>query len=84
METIDLNAPGGIRDYLERFGPAFEEIAVEQTKSRPCNSERYARLERERRTVMSQDRLPERTAWRDRRLMALMLHKMQAAGEIGE
>ena len=22
METIDLNAPGGIRDYLERFGPA--------------------------------------------------------------
>lgn len=84
METIDLNAPGGIRDYLERFGPSFEEISIEQSETRPWTSERYQRLERERRDVMSQDKLPERTAWRDRRLMALMRHKMQAAEEIGE
>lgn len=84
METIDLNAPGGIRDYLERFGPAFEEIANEQSETRPWTSERYERMERERREVMSQDQLPERTAWRDRRLMALMRHKTRAAEEIGE
>lgn len=84
METIDLNAPGGIRDYLERFGPSFEEISIEQSETRPWTSERYRRLEKERRVVMSQDQLPERTTWRDRRLMALMRHKMQAAEEIGE
>ena len=84
METIDLNAPGGIRDYLERFGPAFEEIATEQTEFRPWTSEKYARLEQERRSVMPADELPNRTVWRDRRLMALMRHKMQAADEIGE
>lgn len=84
METIDLNAPGGIRDYLERFGPAFEEIAVEQSEFRPWTSEKYAHLEQERRTVMAQDELADRTVWRDRRLMALMRQKMQAAEEIGE
>jgi L-gulonate 3-dehydrogenase len=84
METIDLNAPGGIRDYLERFGPAFEEIAVEQSAFRPWTSEMYARLEEQRRTVMPEADLPERTAWRDRRLMALMHHKNQAAENVGE
>jgi L-gulonate 3-dehydrogenase len=84
METIDLNAPGGIRDYLERFGPAFEEIAAEQTTLRPWTTEKYAKLERERRGVMAPEQLPERTVWRDRRLMALMRHKMQAAEEFGE
>jgi L-gulonate 3-dehydrogenase len=84
METIDLNAPGGIRDYLERFGPAFEEIAEEQSEFRPWTSEKYARLEQERRTVMAQDELADRTVWRDRRLMALTRQKKQAAKEIGE
>lgn len=84
METIDLNAPGGIRDYLERFGPAFEEIAAEQTEFRPWTSEKYARLEQERRGVMALEELAERTVWRDRRLMALMGHKKRAAEEIGE
>jgi L-gulonate 3-dehydrogenase len=84
METIDLNAPGGIRDYLERFGPAFEEIAREQTEFRPWTLEKYARLEQDRRTVMPASGLAERTTWRDRRLMALTRHKMDAAKEIGE
>ena len=83
METIDLNAPGGIRDYLERFGPAFEEIAREQAEIRPWTSERYAALEAGRRTVMPADQLAERTTWRDRRLMALSRHKKEADTEIG-
>lgn len=83
METIDLNAPGGIRDYLERFGPAFGEIASEQTENRPWNAERYALMEADRRTVMPADALAERTTWRDRRLMALARHKKQADEEFG-
>ena len=52
METIDLNAPGGIRDYLERFGPAFEAIAKEQSSIRPWDTNRYIKMEEERRKVM--------------------------------
>ena len=78
METIDLNAPGGIRDYLERFGPAFSEIAREQTETTPWNNAKYTALEANRRNVMEQSEIAERTIWRDRRLMALSRHKKEA------
>ena len=83
METIDLNAPGGIRDYLERFGPSFGDIAAEQSVHRPWNSDRYARLEADRRTVMAQQEIGERTIWRDRRLMALSRHKQDVDTKLG-
>ncbi|MFC7688447.1 3-hydroxyacyl-CoA dehydrogenase family protein [Paeniroseomonas aquatica] len=31
FETIDLNAPGGVADYVERFGPLMGGITEEQT-----------------------------------------------------
>ena len=66
METIDLNAPGGIRDYLERFGPAFEAIAKEQSSIRPWDTNRYIKMEEERRKVMPINDLGERARWRER------------------
>ena len=32
FETIDLNAPGGIKDYISRYGPMYIEMAKNQTK----------------------------------------------------
>ena len=32
FETIDLNAPGGIKDYMARYGSIFIEMAKSQTK----------------------------------------------------
>jgi 3-hydroxyacyl-CoA dehydrogenase len=83
METIDLNAPGGILDYLERFGPSFGEIAKEQSEIRPWNSRKYETLEKDRRTVMNTNDLNERAKWRDRRLMALARHKMEVDKQLG-
>ena len=83
METIDLNAPGGIRDYLERFGPSFGTIAAEQSEFRPWTNERYATLEADRRSVMQEAELPDRVLWRDRRLMALTRHKRDVDIEFG-
>jgi beta-keto acid cleavage enzyme len=40
-------------------------------------------VEAERRNQLSADKLVERQAWRDRRLMALAAHKRRAAKEIG-
>ena len=84
METIDLNAPGGIRDYLERFGPSFGLIAEEQSQMRPWDSKKYLNLEKDRRSVIGENELNERAKWRDRRLMALTRHKIEADEEFGK
>lgn len=84
FETIDLNAPGGIADYMSRYGPLYEEI--ERSVDAPLDwSEALAsRLETERREYLPAENIPERSEWRDRRLMALAGHKKAADEKIGE
>ena len=82
LETIDLNAPGGIADYLRRYGPLYQAIEREHAEARwtgptrrccaGSTSERRARSWR-------WSELGERSAWRDRRLMALAAQKRKAA-----
>ncbi len=81
FETIDLNAPGGIRDYAERLGGLYLDIARDRTDPRPWSEELIAAAETERRAALPADKLGERTRWRDRRLMALAAHKRTLAGE---
>jgi hypothetical protein len=42
------------------------------------------RIEADRRAALPLDQLGERSAWRDRRLMALAAHKQKAKADIGE
>ena len=49
FETIDLNAPGGIRDYMARYGPMYIEMAKTQTKIPDWSDEAGEKLEIERR-----------------------------------
>jgi 3-hydroxyacyl-CoA dehydrogenase len=75
METIDLNAPNGVVDYIARYGPFFRRL-FEETKAAPFWSDGLAQtLEAARRADLPADQLSARQAWRDRRLMALLLHK---------
>lgn len=74
LETIDLNAPGGVVDYARRYAATMVEMNRAQTP-REWDSGALARLEAERRATVPADRLAERAAWRDRRLMALAAHK---------
>jgi 3-hydroxyacyl-CoA dehydrogenase len=78
METIDLNAPGGVVDYAARYASTMVEMDGAQTP-REWSDDAVRRLEAERRERLPADRLAERTAWRDRRLMALLAHKRAAA-----
>jgi 3-hydroxyacyl-CoA dehydrogenase len=71
FETIDLNAAGGVADYAARLGPLIHEIARSRTHDEPWSQELIGKVEAERRQLLSQDALPGRRAWRDRRLMAL-------------
>jgi 3-hydroxyacyl-CoA dehydrogenase len=78
FETIDLNAPEGLADYAHRFGAMYQSIAEEQTSTEPWSEALIQKLEAQRRAVLPADRLLERRLWRDRRLMGLAAHKMQA------
>ena len=84
FETIDLNAPGGITDYMARYGPLYEEI--ESSTEVPLNWSKTlsTRIETERRKRLSVEAIPGRSEWRDRRLMALAAHKRAADEKIGE
>jgi len=78
METIDLNAPGGVVDYAARYAATMVEMDRAQTP-RDWEPAAVKRLEAERRAQLGADRLAARAAWRDRRLMALAAHKRRMA-----
>jgi L-gulonate 3-dehydrogenase len=80
FETIDLNAPGGIRDYCERYGPLYLDIA-KQAEPRVWNDALLDRLDKERSHKLPASARPARQLWRDQRLMDLVVHKRNAAKE---
>jgi L-gulonate 3-dehydrogenase len=75
FETIDLNAPGGIRDYVQRFGQPYYEIALEQTQARRWEEPLVSKAEQERRQVLPVDQLQARQRWRDLYLMSIVANK---------
>lgn len=79
FETIDLNAPGGVADYAERFGPLMGGITEEQTPF-DYDAATVGRVTADRRAALALERIGERSAWRDRRLMALIAHKRGQPG----
>ena len=80
FETIDLNAPGGIADYARRFAPMYERIAGSRGFASQWDDDLIEKVEQQRRQALSEEQLRERSAWRDRRLMALLAHKRNAPG----
>ena len=82
FETIDLNAPGGVPDYAKRYGPVLHGM-MSNVKNEPWSDALIAKVDGERRALMPQEKHAEREAWRDRRLMALVAHKRDAAKKIG-
>lgn len=83
FETIDLNAPGGVRDYVVRYQQIYERLFPSMQRRVDWAGPVLETVERQRRGRLPADGLHERHRWRDRRLMALLRHKRSAAGEIG-
>jgi 3-hydroxyacyl-CoA dehydrogenase len=84
FETIDLNAPGGVRDYAKRYQRIYEGIFPSSQWRADWSGPVMDLVEAERRKRLPADRLAARQAWRDRRLMALSAHRRHAAEDIGE
>ena len=71
FETIDLNAPGGIKDYISRYGPIFVEMAKNQTKIPDWSEEAGKKLELERRKILGHEELEDRAKKRNQLLKTL-------------
>ena len=84
FETIDLNAPGGARDYVERYEPLFARMQETQQYMADWKGDLLDQIEADRRKQLPAEKLGERQVWRDRRLMALAAHKRKADEDIGE
>jgi len=84
FETIDLNAPGGVRDYVVRYQGIYENLFPQMQRRVDWAGPVLETVERERRQRLPEADLVKRQAWRDRRLMALAAHKRRAAKEISE
>jgi 3-hydroxyacyl-CoA dehydrogenase len=80
FETIDLNAPGGIPDYAQRYGSKLHGM-MQEIRYEPWDAALVAKVEAARRTIMPQAQHAAREAWRDRRLMALIAHKRAMAAK---
>ena len=83
FETIDLNAPGGVRDYCARYQQIYARLFPSMQRRVDWSGEVAATVETQRRERLPAHKLAERQRWRDRRLMALLRHKRDAASELG-
>jgi L-gulonate 3-dehydrogenase len=84
FETIDLNAPGGVRDYVERYQSIYSNIFPQMLRRVDWAGEVMDTIEADRRKRLSKDHLTDRQVWRDRRLMALAAHKRKSDEEFGK
>ena len=77
FETIDLNAPGGIRDYAARYQGIYATIFDSAQRRVDWTGPVMDQIEADRITRLPRDKLDDRQRWRDGMLMALLAHKRQ-------
>jgi L-gulonate 3-dehydrogenase len=84
FETADLNAPGGIEDYVNRYQPGFAKQFETQTSRVDWAGAVLKKVVEERRAKYPVDDIAARQRWRDARLMSLAAYKRKVAKELGE
>lgn len=78
FETADLNAPGGIRDFVARYGELYHEL-YPKTGPVEWSGALMDEVEADRRAALPMDEHKARQVWRDGRLIELAAHKRAAA-----
>jgi len=84
FETIDLNAPGGIADYVHRYQPLYAGLFEQMRERVDWSGEVLDAILESRRSRLPESNLGERQVWRDRRLMRLRAHKRQVDQDLGQ
>jgi L-gulonate 3-dehydrogenase len=83
FETIDLNAPAGVRDYVERYQSIYSNLFEQMQRRVDWGGPVLNEIEKARRAKTPAEKLAERQRWRDKQLMALAAHKRRAARDLG-
>ncbi len=73
--TIELNAPGGVVDYCARYSDFYRRLAADPARPAVWEDANAARVGEALGAPRSPAEREARTRWRDRRLMALIVHK---------
>ncbi|MCL6608545.1 MAG: 3-hydroxyacyl-CoA dehydrogenase [Geminicoccaceae bacterium] len=84
FEVGDLNAPGGIRDYVTRYRSVFDSVLASALPRPDWTGPVLDEIEASRRLRLLAEEIAHRQRWRDRRLMALVRHKKEASETIGD
>jgi 3-hydroxyacyl-CoA dehydrogenase len=84
FETMDLNAPNGFQDYLDRYRIPYQKMGSELRVADAWTKEASDAVLAARNARTPRAELPQRRRWRDRRLMALRQHIKTSDREIGE
>jgi len=77
MKTIHLNAPGGVADYVERYGRMYQEFDLHADTDNSWHRVTRETLAAELEAAIPIDDIPAAQADRDKKLMALIKHKQQ-------
>jgi 3-hydroxyacyl-CoA dehydrogenase len=75
FETIDLNAPGGLGDYADRYGGMYQTMAASQATAPDWTTEGVDELVNARSKLLDRADIGKQQDWRDNRLAALIAHK---------
>lgn len=78
FETADLNTRGGIAAHAVKMGPAYERMGAERGQHDPWTAELVAEVVKARRGLLPLDQWEDRVAWRDRRLMDLLVQRRRS------
>ena len=83
FETIDLNAPGGVGDYAARYNALYANLHAQMRDRTDWTGPVLDVVAHDRRAHLPTSGLKERQIWRDRRLMALSVHKRDSDERFG-
>jgi L-gulonate 3-dehydrogenase len=75
LETIELNAPGGIADYCRRYGSFYRRLAADPAKPDVWDEASIADVLAAWGEMPAAEILAAKMTWRDGRLAALRAHK---------
>jgi L-gulonate 3-dehydrogenase len=78
FETIELNAPGGVADYCERYVPWFRRYVADLPPASVWDDAQWRRAAAEWGRAPSPAAIAGKSLWRDARLAALVAHKRAA------
>jgi L-gulonate 3-dehydrogenase len=83
FETIDLNAPGGVADFLNRYDEAYKNIGAARVDRHDWSGELAESITAVRRDILPIEELASRQLWRDQRLAELVAHKLKMDETLG-